>query len=680
MSFERGVTKRESAEGSQPKYAALVVKNVLIPMSDGTHLAAYLVRPDAPGPFPAVFDYYPYRKDDLSAAMLRRQHYLAERGYAAIRLEVRGTGDSEGNAADEYVLQEQLDAVEAIDWMSKQPWCNGNVGMFGSSYGGFNSIQVAMRRPPALKAICPMYFTDNRYVDECHYKGGSLSGLYDMACYGLSMVVQNALPPYPKAVGDRWAAMWEERLQNEPEILNWLENQTYNEYWKHGSLCEDYESIQCAVYLFGGWRDGYVNCNLRTFQHLRCPKKLLIGPWLHNMPDTGVPGPNIDHGHEMVRFFDHWLKGTDNGVMDEPPITIYVQKFDVPQADRKMTSGFWRHEPGWPLDRSSEYPLYLTGIGVLQAEPPVEERIEQYVYNPTVGTTYGMFSAGGPNVLPVDQRLEDAYSLNWTSEPLANPIEIFGYPQAVLHVAVTADIATSVVRLMDVAPDGTAALVTKGVLNLTHRESHEEPSPVVPGQVYEIVVPLDATSWQFEPGHRIRIGISGADFPNTWPSPKPYTADVHLGGELGSRVILPVVGSQEPALPSPQLRPPAPFEPTVDAQAERSSWRVTRDHMKGTVEVFVRTAGRARVGDETDYTRSAETTAGVFERDPAHATVRGLSRVVLHWPERTIDTRARGQIESTESAFHVSIHLDITMDGLPHFSKRWVRTIPRHLL
>lgn len=669
-----------TSDYSSPPYTVRVVKDVHVPMSDGTFLAADLFLPDASGRFPVVFDYYPYRKDDTTASRLREHRYFARHGYVAIALDVRGTGNSGGVAVDEYVLQEQLDAVDAIEWMSKQPWSNGNVGMFGISYGGFNSVQVAMHRPPALKAICPMYFTDNRYTDDCHYKGGALQMLYDIGTYGLSMVVRNAMPPYPRGTGAEWARIWEEHLESEPWILRWLENQTLNDYWRHGSLCEDYGAIECAVYIFGGWRDGYTNCNLRTFQHLRCPKKALIGPWLHIVPELGVPGPRIDHIYEMIRFFDYWLKGIDNGVMDEPPITIYVQRYDPPRAERDITSGFWRHESDWPLDRVAARPLYLGESGALESEAPASRSVASYEYHPTAGTTFGMFSGGYPQILPVDQRLEDAYSSNWTSEPLRGAVEILGRPEALLTVAATAEIATIAVRLIDVAPDGTAALVTKGALNLTHRDSHEDPSPLVPGRQYEIAVPLDATSWLFEPGHRIRLSIGGADFPNVWPSPRLYTGQIYFGGRHDSRLVLPVVGPQEPSPPPPRLRPPAPYEPTAEVQSDRPAWKVTRDYIAGTVEVYIRTGGRTRVGDEIDFTSSRDANALVHERNPARASIRGENQVALRWPNRTITTRARGQIESTETDFHVTIQLDVTMDGFPHFNKRWVRTIPRHLL
>jgi uncharacterized protein len=668
-----------TTEGSQSQYNVRVVRHVKIPMSDGTRLDTHMVMPDAPGRFPAVFDYYPYRKDDLSAEAMRYHHYLARRGFVALRLDVRGTGSSEGLAADEYSLQEQLDAVEAIDWLSKQPWCNGNVGMFGSSYGGFNSLQVAMHRPPALKAICPMYFTDNRYTDDCHYKGGTLQMLYDMGTYGLSMVVQNALPP-DLASSERWAEVWEEHLRNEPWIIHWLEHQTYDEQWRHGSLCEDYAAIQCATFLIGGWRDGYTNCNLRVFQHLRCPKKALIGPWLHVVPDMGIPGPRVDHLHEMARFYDYWLRGVDDGVMAEPPLTVYIQQFDPPAAERKLTSGFWRHEPGWPLDRAAERALYLAGGGALVDTAPAEAEVAAYQYNPTVGTTFGMFSAGSPLVLPIDQRLEDAFSLGWSSAPLAEPIEILGRPRVILRLSTTAEIATIAVRLIDVAPDGAAALVTKGVLNLTHRDSHEQPAPLVPGQVYAIEVELDATGWLFEPGHRIRVSLSGADFPNSWPAPHHHTTSIYFGGDTATRLILPGLAPQEPPLPAPQLRPPAPFEPLARSYSELPVWRVTHDYVAGTAEVHIRTGGRTRLDDGTEIIRSSDASAMASQRDPARATMRGLNQVTLRWLDRTIDARARGQIESTADALHVTIQLDITMNGVPYHSQRWVRSIPRNLL
>ncbi len=209
--MNEGPATPDSAD-DEPRYPIRRERNIRIPMPDGVTLAADCFRPDAPGRYPVVIEYLPYRKNDTTWEGWYGHRYLAERGYVSVRIDVRGSGDSEGQALDEYCEQEQLDGVAAIAWLAEQPWSNGYVGMFGTSYGGFNSLQVAMHRPPALKAICPMYFTDNRYTDDCHYKGGQLQMLYDVGTYGLSMVGRNMLPPRPDLVGEQWGEIWEEHL------------------------------------------------------------------------------------------------------------------------------------------------------------------------------------------------------------------------------------------------------------------------------------------------------------------------------------------------------------------------------------------------------------------------------------------------------------------------------------
>jgi putative CocE/NonD family hydrolase len=662
----------------EPRYNVHYERSVRIPMPDGITLAADFFWPDAPGQFPVAFEYTPYRKSDSDWRAFHIHRYLAARGIAAARLDVRGSGDSEGTALDEYCPQEQLDGVAFIAWMARQPWCNGNVGMFGTSYGGFTSLQVAMQRPPALKAIVPAMFTDRRYTDDCHYKGGALQMLYDVGTYGLSMAGRNVLPPRPEFVGERWLNIWEQHLQNEPWLLRWLEHQTEDEQWRHGSLCEDYAAIQCATYLVGGWRDGYVNCNLRTFQHLTCPKKLIIGPWLHSTPDTGVPGPRIDYPRELVRFFGHWLAGTPTGIMDEPPITIYVQQYDPPRPNRATTSGFWRHEAAWPLDRRADQTLYLSPGALRRDEAPAEATVDTITYNPTVGTAFGIFSAGGPHFVPGDQRLEEALSSVYTTPVLDQPVEILGYPRAILHVDASVEVLTFVVRLCDVAPDGSSALVTKGVLNATHRESHSDPSPLTPGQLYELEIELDATSWLFEPGHRIRLSVSNADFPNTWPSPTPATSRVHHGAARPSRLVLPAIGeATSQPLPPPNLGPVQ-----TDVDPNRGTYRVTRDHANGQVEVTIGSDAvtRRRIDELLTIESMNRATAIVAEHDPARASITGQQMARYIWPDRTVEMRLRGEFQSDATTIHALVHVALTMDGLPHFSRRWSRTFPRRLL
>jgi predicted acyl esterase len=647
-------------------------------MPDGITLAADAWMPEADGRFPVVFDYYPYRKNDNPDSAYVGHRYLAERGIVAARIDVRGTGDSEGTAEDEYCPQEQLDGVAAIAWLAEQPWSNGRVGMFGTSYGGFNTLQVAMHRPPALKAICPMYFTDRRYTDDCHYKGGAMQMLYDVGTYGLSMVGDNLLPPHPELVGEKWAAIWEQHLQNEPWLLRWVEHQTEDEQWKQGSLCENYEAIQAATYLFGGWRDGYTNCNLRAFEHLRCPKKVLVGPWLHVSPYSGIPGPRINHFRVMARFYLHWLADIDTGIMDEPPITIYIQEYDQPRMDRPTTSGFWRFETEWPLERGVARTLYL-GDGTLgdsQSEVPGVATIE---YNPTVGSTFGIFSAGGPPLVPGDQRIDEGFCAVYTAPPLEAPVEILGYPTAVVNMSSTADGANVVVRLCDVAPDGQVALVTKGVLNVTHRESHEHPTPIEPGTTYELTIQLDATSWVFAPGHRVRLTVSNADFPNTWPSPQPATTRVLHGPDHRSRLVLPVVPADARGLPAPILEAP----PTGSSQGlplVPRQWRIVRDPVAGTAELTIGSEAKTRLDERNVLETSSTATAAVSERNPAYASMAGEQMVRYRWPIGEIQMNSRATIASDPTTFQVTIHAEITVDGCPHFSKAWTRSFPRRLL
>ncbi|MFI5055650.1 MAG: CocE/NonD family hydrolase, partial [Actinomycetota bacterium] len=324
---------------------------VRIEMPDGVELSATLFFPGAgDGPWPALLDALPYRKDDVSSG---GGYYaaLADGGYVLCWLDVRGTGSSGGIATDEYTSAERDDLVRVIDWLATQPWSLGTVGMFGTSYGGFNSLQVALEQPPALKAIVPIFASDDRYADDVHYYGGALKQL-DVVDYPTYMVAMNALPPVPALWGDGWRDEWQRRLeQNEPWFLTWLAHQHRDDYWRYGSAREDIERIRAATMIVGGWADGYTNIALRSLARMQAPTRLLLGPWAHGSPETCRPGPNIDFKAEMLRWFDRWLKGIDNGVDREPPIVVYQQRSTAPDPLRSEVRGDWRFEPTWPPER-----------------------------------------------------------------------------------------------------------------------------------------------------------------------------------------------------------------------------------------------------------------------------------------------------------------------------------------
>ena len=519
----------------------------LLTMRDGVRLAATLFEPGRGGPWPALIEALPYRKDDLSAipVYLDEYHRLADEfGYLVCRLDIRGTGSSEGVATDEYTPQEHADVVEVIEWLSTQEWSNGAVGMYGTSWSGFNSLQVAMLRPPALKAICSIFASDDRYGDDVHYVGGALKQL-DLVDWPNHMEAMNVLPPVPRIAGPQWRTRWRERLESHrPWTLTWLEHQTYDDYWKHGSLREDYGAIAAATMLVTGWADGYTNIALRGFATLRCPKRLLSGPWAHASTETSRPGPTIDLLPEMARWWDRWLRGRDNGVERDPPIVVFVRRPTPPAPDLAAYRGTWRFEPGWPLERSRdlEWPL------------PGAEAADRLEIRGDVGWTAWINCAADlPWGQPQDQRPDEAFSLVYDWPEVAEELEILGHPRARIRVTSTVPVAYLSVKLCDVHPDGTSQLVTRGLLNLTHRRSREHPEPLVPGRPEDVLVELDVTSWVFERGHRVRLDLAGADWPNAWPPPRPGTLTID---RAASSLILPALEGLPPIERSPKLPEP----------------------------------------------------------------------------------------------------------------------------
>ena len=289
------------------------IENQYIELSDGVMLAARIWLPkDAEAhPVPAILEYLPYRKRDGTAVRDALTHpYFAGHGYAAIRVDMRGNGDSTGLMFDEYARQEQDDALQVIDWLCRQTWCDGNVGMIGISWGGFNGLQVAARQPEALKAVITLCSTDDRYADDIHYKGGAL--LNENLGWGGVMLSFSSRPPDPLLLGESWRQNWFERMEQMPILAaDWLEHQLRDDYWQHGSICEDYSSVKAAVLAVGGWNDAYSNAIPRMLRGLGCPRRGIIGPWIHKYPHFAEPGPRIGFLQEALRWWDQWLKGID---------------------------------------------------------------------------------------------------------------------------------------------------------------------------------------------------------------------------------------------------------------------------------------------------------------------------------------------------------------------------------
>jgi predicted acyl esterase len=554
------MNKPASTRGSR---SVREIENLFITLRDGTRLAAKVWLPEDAdrNPVPAILEYLPYRKRDGTAPRDALHHpFIAEHGYACLRVDIRGTGESDGVLADEYLKLEQDDCLEVLEWLERQPWCTGACGMIGISWGGFNGLQVAARRPKQLKAIVTICSTDDRYADDVHTMGGCQ--LVDNVAWASTMFSLLSYPPDPALVGERWREMWLERLENEPLLIdNWLQHQRRDAFWKHGSVCENFADITAAVYAVGGWADGYTNAVPRLLSGLKGPKKGLVGPWAHRYPHFAEPGPRIGFLHETLRWWDHWLKGIDTGIMREPEYRVWMEDWVPPAPYYKERPGRWVAEPSWPSPNIAMRDYHLSP-GSLSEKPGAKGSLP--VASPlSVGILAGHWCPYGISPdLPSDQREEDGKSVVFDSAPLDAPLEMLGAAAVELEVTAEKPQAQLCVRLNDLAPDGASLRVSYGLLNLAHRDSHEQPTPLQPGKRYRVRVRLNDAAHSFPVGHRIRIAVSSSYWPVAWPSPEMAGLVLFTEGSLLRLPVRPYRAEDAALPPFPPAETPTPLSVT----------------------------------------------------------------------------------------------------------------------
>ncbi len=665
------------------------IAHVWIPVADGSRLAARIWLPEDAerDPVPAILEYIPYRKNDGTVTRDALMHpYIAGHGYAALRVDLRGSGDSDSIMYDEYLPREQDDALDVLAWIAAQPWCTGAVGIIGKSWGGFNGLQIAARHPPQLKAVISVCSTDDRYADDVHYMGGCLLAA-DMLPWASTMLAYNALPPDPDVVGERWRAMWLDRLEQTPPFVEvWLSHQRRDAFWKHGSVCEDFSAITCPVYAVGGWADAYTNAIPRLLEGLSSPCKGLIGPWAHLYPHQGVPGPAIGFLQECVRWWDYWLKGRDTGIMDEPRLRVWMQDEIEPRPFYTERPGRWVAEPSWPSPHLQPR-RYVLGEGALDDAgspdaPAVAEARLDYVGSQETGIDAGVWCPYGlPMDLPSDQRAEDGRSLSFTSAPLTAPMEILGFPEVTLSVAVDRPRALVAVRLCAVAPTGASTLVTRGLLNLTHRDSHEHPTPLEPGRRYTVTVRLNAIAHALPAGYRWRVAVSPTYWPWAWPSPEPVTLSIFTGD--ASQLVLPV---RTPRPDDAMLPDFAPAEGAPPAAIETlrpaaSAATVAHDVATGRMTLTEEAAEGYRVLDSgRAYDASNRTVFTIIEGQPLSASVRCEQSITVargDWLAR-VETRSTMSADATQ--FYLTNAIDAFEGSVRICAKSWTCAIPRDLV
>jgi len=658
--------------------SVLTIREVMIPMPDGIQLVADIYMPtDIPAGehLPVLLEYTPYRKNDSRGSRYGVYTYFVKRGYVVARVDIRGTGNSQGRTIPyEYSEIELSDGDAVIAWLAKQNWSNGKVGMFGISWGGFNSIQMAVRKPPALKAFVALMATEDLYQEDVHY----MDGIIHIDSWMMSNDLSNAMPGAPEfRLDEDWLR---NRFELEPSIFTYMREQRDGPFWDRASARDKYDQIQIPGYYIGGWYDGYRDSPPRMLENVKAPVKAMIGPWDHYFPHNAWPAPQIEWRREAVRWFDQWLKDIDTGILDEPRFAVYVRDWHPPGPGVDEISGYWRWEEGWPIERSVTKTFYAGQDHGLSLKPS-KQATHSLRYKASIG-----LAGGGPVMwwgnIPPDQQSMDDYSLTYDSQPLDSAMEILGMPRALLKVSSDASRSNWVVRICDVAPDGSVTQVGGAAFNGTHRKSAREPEDLIPGKIFPLEIELHFTSWVFPKGHRIRLAINNAQWPMLWPTPYQMTTTLVIGGVEGARVELPVVPPADRPVPKFELPEEDPSlsdyssvnSGNVSGYAEIKS--IQRDEQSGAAFGIATNATSFRYpwGIEHFEEQIEHRTSDL---NPAETSVDGTYAVTIDLKDRTIRMEQNVEFKSDLKNFYMNFIRRFKVNGETLHERQWNETFQR---
>jgi hypothetical protein len=656
------------------------IEDMGIPMPDGVRLSARVWMPGdaAANPVPAILEYIPYRKRDGTIARDEMMHpWFAGHGYAAVRVDMRGNGDSRGLMDDEYSPQEMADAQQVIAWLARQPWCSGSVGMMGKSWGGFNCLQAAFNQggPGPLKAVVSVCSTTDRFADDIHFKGGCLLG--ENFGWGAVMLSYSSRPPDPLLVND-WRGEWLQRLEAEPWLAPaWAGHQARDAYWRHGSVCEDWSRNAVPAMIWGGWADNYMNTVAALVEHAPAPAKGVVGPWVHQYPHTAVPGPRVGFLQTALRWWDRWLKDIPNGAEDDPAYRAYILHSEPPDASARHRAGHWVAEPAWPTPRVTPVTWHLRADpqGSLHPEEGQGSFALTLATPQHLGLHTGEFFPMGLNAeMPGDQAPDDALSVVFDGPVLETPLQLLGAADLRLRLSSDSPLGFVVARLCDVAPDGKSVRIAHGMLNLCHRDGMASPRPLVPGAAVDIAFRIDQTGYRLAPGHRLRLALSNSYWPFVWPSPQAGRLTL-TGGSL----TLPVHhGADAPEWQPPPAEHAAPWKNRV-LRAGKTRRYVEHDLISGTHALVV----EDDLGDTENMAHGLCTGETMTERweiapdDPLSA------RAVHTWEQRlsrggwSVRTRADAEMTGTATHLRMKAHLRAWEGDTLIFERHWDDEVER---
>ena len=654
-----------------------VLENEWITLADGTRLAARIWLPaDAETtPAPAVLEFLPYRKRDGTAPRDESTYpVFAAAGYAGVRVDIRGSGESEDVIDGEYTPRELSDACEVLAWIAAQPWCSGAIGMMGISWGGFNCLQVAALKPPALKAVISLASTVDRFADDIHFKGGAQ--LSANLSWAATMLAYQSRPPDPALIGEGWRDMWRERLEGEPFMLEeWLRHQRRDAFWRHGSICEDFDGFPVPALVLAGWADGYRNTPLNAVEGLGEKAKAILGPWVHKYPHFAWPKPRMDFHAVAIRFWDCWLKGVENGAETDPQVTAYILDAPRPAPRREADPGRWIAVDRWSGARTRN--LHPTAEGRLSAE--AGSGTLAIASPPDTGVMGGEYFTLKPGAeMPADQRPDDGGSVVFETDPLAEPLELLGRPVLKVAVSAPADTALLAARLVDVHPDGTATRISLGVLNLAHRAGSGDPQPMPKGDSVAVTLRLDACGYRLPAGHRLRLSLSNACWPQVLPTPGAAAVTLELSGAV---LELPLLDGQRD-IDVPQPANPDPLPAYIEHAPSATRHAVERDLTAGQTRYTIHEDTGASEHPDTGLTtrqvRDETWTLPLSDPDRARGVCRWTTE--MRRGDWHVRTECLATLTCSAEAFEIAAEVEAFEGDEKVHHKTWRQKIPRDLM
>jgi putative CocE/NonD family hydrolase len=640
----------------EAEYQTTLVKNCLIEMSDGVTLAGDLYKPVTDQPVPALLTFTPYHKDGwfpLGYEELMRA--MTQLGYACLAVDVRGTGSSGGSTPFPWHERELRDYYEAVEWAAEQEWCTGNVGVWGKSYGSIATLLTAVSDPPHLGAVVCFHGAATRKYHDLVFAGGRERFMETLAQFAPRMSCWNFMPPAYRDPEGRWLAVWKEHLDsNVPWVISAADLAAEG---AAGSAPDEvhFDEIRTPVYFWAGWRDVMIKEMVAAYQSIKAPKRLTVGPWQHVLPDEGHAA-RIDHLSEMQRWFDLWLKDRDTGMMDRPPVCIWVQEADT-----------WVYEEDFPPPEVEEWAPHLGPEGTLSDDVPsaVDGGSDCFEYDATVGA-YADFRH--PAAIGMDQRFEEFKGLTYTTSPLEQDLEICGVPEVVLHYSSSMPDTLLSVKLCDVGPDGKSILISEGLLDTAQAVDLD----TIWGHLSEdgtvAHLSLVPTAYVVRAGRRLRVFVSGSHFPRLMPSVGSGEITIKRDQEGVSLVRLPIrparAKAEKPAWGTPREIP--------HHSVRAPLWRIEHDPGHGTMTV--------RIGLFNDLgVDGGEAPASVSYAHECSATasMSQPSQPVVH-----SESRGRWETENEKVEVHLvsvfrpvgtEVSVEITLNGAPYWEKRWSR-------